>query len=441
VLEAALSPLRRRFGSLLHKKLSADIAWTLGSLVVLAGSGIAINVAVAGLRDAAALGAFNLAYAVYLVAAQIALFGLHYSVMRHAALHEPDADMRGKLLLTGGLCALGLGMAMALAIYLAAPLLGRAFDSPLTARAIGHGALGLALFPLNRVLLAYLNGLRHMKAFAMLMSMRYVIVMLWVAGVAASSLPFELATAGFFVAELATTCSAAAYLASQGMLPKLRFDREWVGQHLAFGGKSLLAGLFTELNSRLDVLLVGVLLSDRAAGIYSFAAMLVDGLYHVLAMVRLNFNPVLVEALRDENWDGARRLLKEAKGLFYPAAAGLALAAIAAFYVLAAFVVPGKGLLEGLPALIVLLAGLTLVSAFVPFDNLLVASGHPEYQTLQHLAVISANVVLNLSLVPKLGIVGAATGTALSHVIGILVLVLLVRHLLGWNLVANRVAR
>ena len=63
-------------------------------------------------------------------------------------------------------------------------------------------------------------------------------------------------------------------------------------KHLVFGFRGLGAGMFAEFNSRVDVLVIGFFLEDRAVGIYSFAAMLVDGIYHVLAMIRINFNPI-----------------------------------------------------------------------------------------------------------------------------------------------------
>ena len=88
----------------------------------------------------------------------------------------------------------------------------------------------------------------------------------------------------------------------------LRLRRDWVVRHYKFGTKGLAAGLFTEVNSRVDVLMIGFFLSDRATGIYSFAAMLVDGVYHVLAMVRINFNPILVAAIRDKDWKTAQNL-------------------------------------------------------------------------------------------------------------------------------------
>lgn len=424
---------------LLKHKLTGDIAWSMGSLAILAVSGVVINLVIAGLRDAAALGAFNQGYAVYIVASQIAVCGLHYSVMRHAALYTEDVGVRSRLLLNAAVFAFTLGACAAFVVHSSAPLLGRAFDSDAAAAVIRNSGLGLLLFPLNKVLIAYLNGLRRMKAFAVLQAGRYIVVMAWVAAISASTLSFDLVAYGFFAAEAMTCCGALGYIASRRLAQGLDFDGSWTKRHFAFGSKSLLAGMFVELNSRVDVLMIGFFLSDRSVGVYSFAAMLVDGLYHVLAVVRTNFNPVLVANIRDGDWAGSRRLLSQSKRYFYPAAAALAVCLVVAFWLLAEFVVPAKGLQEGLPALIILMAGLTLVSAFVPFDNLLLVSGHPGFQTLQHLTVVVVNIGFNAVLIPVFGIVGAGLATALSYVLGIAALMMLVHQLLRWNLLTNNV--
>jgi len=90
--------LRGAVTSLRQHKLSRDIAYSLCSFAVLALSGIVINITITALRDAAALGVFNLAYAVYIVASQIATWGLHYSVLRHGAYHAEDPGERAALL-------------------------------------------------------------------------------------------------------------------------------------------------------------------------------------------------------------------------------------------------------------------------------------------------------------------------------------------------------
>lgn len=424
--------------SLKHQKLSQDIAYSLGSFVVLAISGIVINIVITGLRDAAALGVFNLAYAVYIVASQFAVWGMHYSVLRHAAFYENDARERGHMLLTASVCAVGMGIVAAVVIAASEPLFARAFSSEVTARAIRNAALGLTLFPLNKVLLAYLNGLRRMKAFSVLQGLRYLSVMVLVTAIAASALPIEAATFCFVAAEALTVVLACIYIGTQKLAGALDVSRAWIARHYAFGTKGLAAGMFAEVNSRIDVLMIGLFLSDRATGIYSFAAMLVDGLYHVLAMVRINFNPMLVTAMRDRDWTLATRLRRQSRSLVLPATLALALALALAYYVFATWVMPQKGLMEGFASLLILLAGVVVVSFLVPFDNLMMVSGHPGYQTGQQLATVAANAVVAVALLPVLGIEGAAVGTAASYLVSTAMLVYFSQRVVGWNLLANK---
>lgn len=419
-------------------KLSRDIAWTLGSFVLLAASGMVINLVVAGVRDAAALGVFNQAYAVYIIASQLATLGLHYSVLRHAALHEADEAVRGRMFFTAAVCALALGVLAAGVVGFGAGAFAALFDSPATGRAIAWAATGLTLFSLNKVLLAYLNGLRRMKAFSILQGLRYLMVMAVVCAVAASPWPAERITVGFLAAEVVTAAAAVLYLARRRLARQLRFDRAWLAQHVRFGSKGLAAGMFAEFNSRIDVLLIGVFLPDREVGIYSFAAMMVDGVYHVLAMIRINFNPVLVGALRDGDHAQATALRRQAARWVLPATGVMALVAIAALWVLSMWVVPHKDLHEGLPSLLILMSGLVLVSALVPFDNLLMVSGHPGYQTLQQVFTVTANAAVAVLLLPVLGIAGAACGTALSYVAGAAALLVFGRRVVGWDLLGNR---
>ena len=261
---------RPQFARILQRlyqgKLSQDIAYSLVSFAVLAMSGIVINIVIASLRDADALGTFNIAYAVYIVGSQLAVWGLHYSVLRHSAFYESDPVERGHLLLTAGACALAMGVLTASVVALAEPLFALIFSNETTGKAIRNAALGLVLFPLNKVLMAYLNGLRRMKAFAVMQAVRYLTVMLLVSVIAVSSQPIEIATLCFFLAELITLLLTSVYIANSKLAGELRFCRTWIQRHFAFGTKSLLVGIFYEVNSRIDVLMVGFFLSERATG-------------------------------------------------------------------------------------------------------------------------------------------------------------------------------
>lgn len=422
---------------LLSGKLTRDIGYSLGSFAVLALSGLVINLVITTLRDAAALGVFNQSYAVYILVSQIATFGLHYSVLRHSAMQDADPHERGKVLLNAAACALLGGIVTAALTLACEPLFTRGFDSPATGAAIRNAALGLCLFPLNKVLLAHLNALRHMRAYSLLQAGRYTTIMVLVAVLCTTALPIEITTFAFFAAEVVTVIAAVLYLRAQGELSRMAFSRPWTRAHLRFGGKALVAGTFAEFNSRVDVLVIGLFMTDRAVGIYSFAAMLADGLYHVLAMVRLNFNPVLVRVLRDRDWEQARNLLRRTRRLVYPVVFTLSVVVILAFWTFTVQVMPQKGLVEGLPSLVILLSTLTVVSSFVPFDNLLLVSGHPGYQTLQQFATVLSNATFGVLLLPWFGIAGVAVGTAASYVVAAVALIVMARRVVGWNLLTN----
>ena len=416
--------------------MARNISLTMISFVILAASGVIINLFVVAARDSAALGVFNQAYSVYIVVSQFAVFGLHYSVMRSAAFHEHDPAELGRVIVSAAAPALFMGACAAAAVYFAEPLLARMFDSPQTGAAISISALGLALFPLNKVMIGFINGLRHMAAFAALQAIRYIVVAIIAVWVAFSSLPFEYALYCFGAAELLTALGAFAYIASRRLCAWRLPDAEWIGRHFSFGAKSLAAGLFGEINTRIDVLMLGVFLDDRAVGIYSFAALLLDGLFHVLAMIRVNYNPFLVSALRDGRQEEANDLLRKTRVRVPAAMLALSVLVTGAFVIFCTYILPGKDLMSGLPSLVILLSSMTLVSGLVPYDNLMLASGRPGYQTIQQMCAVLANVIGNLALIPLLGIEGAALGTACGFVIGTLVLLWMSKRMLGWNLLA-----
>ncbi len=413
-------------------KLTVDLSYSLGSFAILAASGLVMSLAVTALRDVSALGIFNRAYAVLIVASQFGAWGIHYSVLRFAAFHREEPEERRRMLGSACVAALALGVMATAATWAAAPLL-RGQASEESVDAIRNASLALTLFPLNKVLLAYLNGLRMMRAFAILQAVRYLMVMVGVTAFAATELPIGDACLAFAATELVLAALTLAILARLDAAVRWRVCGSWLKRHLRFGTKAMASGMFAEVNSRLDVLLVGYFVDDRETGIYSFAAMLSDGLYHVLAVVRINFNPMLVSITKAGAWSEASRLRGLSQRWIAPAIAVGSVIILLALVAADRWLIPGKGIAEGVPSLAILLAGLTLVSWLVPFDNLMIVSGHPGYQTLQQAAAILANVAVTLVLLPRIGIEGAAIGTVAYQLGSATMLIVLARRLLSWD--------
>ena len=186
------------FHSILNHKLNRDIAWTFASFAILAVSGVLMNILIVLFRDAASLGVFNLSYSIYLIGSQVAVMGIHNSVMRYSAYYHDDPFERGGMFCSAMLLTLMLGVTIGLLVYFSTPLFENLFSSREAAEAIGYTGFGLMLFPLNKVLIGYINGIRHMRALAILQTSRYLTVLLAVALISISDSQFTYVSLSFF---------------------------------------------------------------------------------------------------------------------------------------------------------------------------------------------------------------------------------------------------
>lgn len=201
--------------------------------------------------------------------------------------------------------------------------------------------------------------------------------------------------------------------------------RRWMGS-----ASSLVAiGLLGVLNTQADVVLLKGLASDASTGIYSVAAQLARTTSIVLTVA----NGVFAQRFAALHARGDREALQRLVGrsaagvtaATLPAAAALALAGP---WVLALF---SQEFVAGYSALLVLVGAHVVNAAAGSVGNLLVMTGHEREVGRVTLGTVALNVALNLLLVPRLDVLGAAIGSGVAVITWNLVLIWRVRRLLG----------
>lgn len=183
----------------------------------------------------------------------------------------------------------------------------------------------------------------------------------------------------------------------------------------AFTAPRALAGVFAVVILWLDTLLVGALESAEAAAIYAACTRFaVLGSLVALALTHA-IEPQLTALLAGGH---DRRV-----GQLYQSATGLVMAVAWPLYLILALAAPvlvgvfGPGYASGSSALTVLaLAGLA-ATASGPVDVMLLMAGRSRLTLLTTGAALVVNVVLNLVLIPRLGITGAGAAWAASIVV------------------------
>lgn len=412
------------------RRLQRDVLWNLVPVALLAVVGLGLNFVIAGWWGAAALGVFNLVTMAVFSLAIVGAGGLQFAVLR-AVAEAPEDPARVASVVVGALVpnfALATA-ATALFVAIRHPL-GALLDSPAVAEGMAWAAPGVFCFSINKVLFGVVNGLRRMRAFAVYTSLRYLLI--------AASLGFAR------IAELSTPQLALVWTLTEGALilvllvellatVSLARAAGWMAHaraHLDYGARSVVATLALEVNSKLDVWVLGVALTEDQVGIYALASTLYEGLLQVSVVLQNNVNPLLAKHLATGDASAVVRLARELRRWFVPAT--LAICALSALCY--PYVVPW---LVGDPAFAsaawpfaILMLGTVLASPNLPFTSLLLMASRPGWHTGYVLGTVAIAFVADLALVPGLGAIGVAIGTA----IGLVSATLLLSALARWRL-------
>ena len=415
--------------------LKTGVIWNLASLGFLALAGLVLNFAIARIYGSEALGLFNIVFALYIFASQFGAFGLHFSVLRAVSAHQLENPDKAAEAATSGVVATVIATTLVTVVAWALiPFVESIYGDK--AEGIGTACRvilpGLWAFSLNKTLFNIINGARHMRIFAVLQALRYVLMLIAFVVFVMRGVPAAYLTAVFSVAEVVLL--PILFVAARRAISLWRSAPGWLSRHSWFGARVFLSGAILELNTRVDVLMLGFFLDARAAGIYSVAALVAEGAAQAVFAVRNNINPLLTPMVETRDVAGLRALSRKSVLYFTPFMLTVTLVAWGLYPVFCQLMFPDPVFLTAQPVLLILLLGVTLSCGLMVFNMILSQAARPASHTLYVALILVSNFILNALLIPSMGITGAAVATATTYVISVFLLIILTRRLLGLRL-------
>lgn len=413
-----------------------DAVVNLAGLGVTGVSGVLLLGLIGAVYGAAELGRFNLVFAGYLIASQVATLAIHHGVLHHLGQVRTGEDRERRAVLLGAFTAVVLSASvtvLALGVV-SSPILELLGRGDLVAGA-RWGVLASGAFAVNKVLLNALNALARFRAFGAAGALRGVLLLVSGGALAALDMPgaqlplLLLLTEGTLAVVLLMLVQRELRSGAVGVAAVAG----WTRTFLVFGMRGFAGGFLSDLNTRVDVLCLSLFVDDRALGIYSLAAVLAEAAHQVPIVVRSLSSPQVVTLLATRDEAGLQALLATLRRTLRPAMLVAGVLAVL-LYPLAAGLLGGDGLAEGRLAFALLMAGVWLASAHTPFSLLLVQGGDATGNSLLLSVTVLLNVTGNLVLIPLLGITGAALATASTTVITVLLLRVLAARRLGVHL-------
>jgi O-antigen/teichoic acid export membrane protein len=392
---------------------NTGVLWNMGAFGLMALIGILMNILILRFYSEEALGVFNQVYAIYILLSQLAVGGVHLSVQEMVPrinnnLHNVAEAVSTALLLALLSSLVVVGLSLPMSDTLAALL-----QSGGVAKALPFALPGLIFFSLNKVLISGINGIRHMKTFAVLQLSRFLLMLIVLLGLLftqsdiwALGLVLSLPEPLLFLVILALR---------RNWMPNRRTlqSRETIRRHFQFGNKALTGNFLLDVNTKVDVFILGFFLDDAAVGLYSFAATVAEGFMQLPVLLRNNFNPIITAAHRKGNTAMMGRIIKRNVRSFYKILLPLGLISILFFPVLP--LISGSSEWLQVSLLYAILVGcLSLTAGYQPLLMLFNQCGKPALQSWFIFWIFLANLLFNLALVPLMGVYGSALGTGLS---------------------------
>lgn len=411
--------------------LRAGVLWNLVPVVLLGVVGLGLTLGIGGWWGTEALGVFNQVTTAYFVLAVVGAGSINYSVLR-AIAERPDDPDRVAAVVVGGLVPTVVMAALVTPVLVVSRFaIAGVLDSEPVARGILWVAPGLFCFIVNKVLLGVVNGLGRMRAYAAYTSLRYLLIGAGLVIARVRGVPAEQLPAIWSLTEGVLLLVLTVELVRTVALRRAAGWGAWVREHIVYGTRGAGATLLFEINSRLDVWLLGAAMSDAAVGIYSMAASMAEGASQLAVAVQVNLNPRIAAALAAGERHVVEDLVRATRRWFVPAMVGVCALAAVGFPLVIPWITQQPDFMQGALPFALLVGGLALVSPWQPFNQVLLMGSRPGWHTIYVALVVAANVAGNLLLIPHFGLVGASAATAATLALSAVLLMRMSRGLLG----------
>lgn len=392
----------------------------------------ATTMLVARVLGAQDLGRYALGFALLAVISLLSLCGFRAALTRYVAVQLADRDpaaVRGTIRLCMSV-SIGVSVVLAAGLALASGQLADLFNDPTFANDIILVALVLPAATIRDTSLAATQGWRSQKAFTLI---GWVYEPLARLALTALALIAGFGLTGAFVAILVAgwTSALAAVWALRGRLRALptaprRFETR------AIFSFSMVSWATTLASSGLiwaDTLLLGHLSSTESVGVYNVSTRLVTLAVFVMAPINAAVAPQFAHLFHRGEGDALGRLYATSTTL-------IVRLSLPAFVLLAVFPrgllgIFGPDYMRGATVTLILAVGQLVSAATGPCGTLLNMSGRVSLNLANNVVILVLNVVLNLFLIPRWGIIGAAVAWSVSLSLVNVLRVAQVHHLLG----------
>ena len=409
--------LTRQFFLIKKNKNITDLISNYISVFILGFTGIVLNIIIAKFYSPSILGIFNQSLTLYFLISFIGSWGINYSVLESIPKVENNKKEIESIILGSIISTL---LCSFIITFIYSNLIDKVaiiFNSENLKKGLFSIIPAIFFGSFNKVFLfGILNGLRRMKEFAIIQSLRYLIILLGL--FIFINIPIE----GCYLPIIVSFSEIIIFLIMLfKIITKINFlyaknFLRWSYRHLVFGTKAVFTGFLSEANTKVDVLMIGFLLNDKDVGIYSFASLFIEGFITLIKVMQNVYNPIFSKIAIKNNINKVTQMTTKIKNTSYFLSIIFAIFLIFFYFLFIKLIISNQTYLESFEPFLILMIGITLSSGYLPFFEIFSMAKFPALNSLFFVCFFFFNFSGNFILIPHLGINGAALATAFSYI-------------------------
>jgi len=192
--------------------------------------------------------------------------------------------------------------------------------------------------------------------------------------------------------------------------PKFGLSGNLLKDSLKYGVKSYLASGLEMLNYRADVFLIYAFLGPRPLGFYTIAVAVSEIIWFVSHSVAFPLFPRISSLGKEAS---KSLVVKTSRIVFWLSFLFTILLAGVVYWLIP--ILFGKSFIPSVKIVYFLLPGILLFSPVMTISTYFRGIGRPQVNTFVNLITLFINITLNLFLIPRRGVIGAAIATAISY--------------------------
>lgn len=388
-----------------------------------------LRVVIARQLGPAEYGLLSLGLAVFSIATIISLFGLDQSMERNINYYKKDEEKRG-VIISGIKISFIIGIIVSILIFLFSELIAtKVYHNIRLTEILQVFAIAIPIWSISEVILSSLKGLKKIEYYSYLKNITDPLLKVITTAILVY-LGYKIlaVTIGFLVTYVITLILSLLILNNK-VLDLLGRRSELTKEIFSYSWPLLFAGIAALFVLWTDTLMIGYFLDEVKVGIYN-AASPIAGLISIVGASTLGMYIPVITSHFTEN---ATKKMKDTyvtitRWIFLISFPMLNILLLESKNIL--LVLFGAQYLEANLVLIIIGSTFFINGLLGPGRLILTSIGKTKYQMVNNIISLIANILLNIYLIPKYGITGAAIATGLSLIIRVLLTIIEVIYVL-----------